>query len=194
MSSLIGHVLAGYSASRLGAVNIGLPSGHVWTSWLMFVAVLPDVDYPMLWIWDIKPGIRYTHSIAFAAVVCVATLAVLWAMKAGEMRLKSVQILAASFSHLLLDSLVGVHPNPWFWPFATHPFRLPFGVLPSAGKLDLHNSYLYANLLLEIGLLSPVFWIPWILSRKKGRGRLGYLVAATGVWFPLLVWGYCLKR
>jgi membrane-bound metal-dependent hydrolase YbcI (DUF457 family) len=166
----------------------------VWTAWLAFAAVLPDVDYPMLWIWDIHPGIRYTHSIAFGTMVCIATLAVLRALGAGDLRLKAVQILAASFSHLVLDSLVGVHPNPWFWPLSAHVFRLPWGVLPSAGKLDFSNGHLYINAFLELCILSPLFWIPWILFRKKGREAFRYSVAAAIVWFPFLVWSLNLKR
>lgn len=194
MSSLLGHVLAGYSASRIGAVKTGKVSSLMWTAWLAFAAVLPDIDYPLLWVFDFHPVIRYTHSIAFGAMVCVATIAALRALGAGDLRLKALQIMAASFSHLVLDSLVGVHPNPWFWPFSADTFRLPFGVLPSAGALELHNSYLYGNMLLEICILSPIFWIPWILSRKKRRSGFGYLVAAALVWFPFLAWGFSLNR
>lgn len=194
MSSLIGHMLAGYSASRAGTEKSARASNRGWTAWLVFAAVLPDIDYPLLWFFDFNQKIRYTHSIAFGAMVCVATITVLRALGAGDLRLKSLQTLSASFSHLILDSLVGVHPNPWFWPLTMHPFRLPFGVLPSAGKLDLHNSYLYGNLALEICILSPLAWIPWILSRKKGLERSGYLVAATVVWFPFPVWGFSLNR
>ena len=127
-------------------------------------------------------------------MVCVATLAALLALGAGDLRLKAAQILPASFSHLVLDSLVGVHPNPWIWPLSGRVFRLPFGVLHSAGKLDFHNSYLYSNLLLELCILSPLLWIPWILNRKKGLTGLGCMAVAIMVWIPFPILGLNLSR
>lgn len=194
MSSLIGHVLAGYSASRMGTESPAKASDRGWAAWLVFIAVLPDVDYLLLWFFDLNPMIRYTHSIAFGAMVGLATLLVIRIAGVAGLRIKALQVFMAAFSHLILDSLVGVHPNPWFWPLSANTFSLPFGVLPSAGKPDLHNSYLYTNQFLEVCILSPVIWIPWILSRKKGRDGFGYLVAPAIVWIPFLVWGLNLKR
>lgn len=166
----------------------------MWTAWLALAAVLPDIDYPLLWIFGIHAMIRYTHSIAFAAMVGLTTLLAIRIAGVAGLRIKAFQVFMAAFSHLVLDSLVGVHPNPWFWPLSANTFRLPFGVLPSAGKLDFSNGHLYFNAFLEFCILSPMIWIPWILDRKKGVFGLCCMAAAIMIWIPFPIRGFNLNR
>ncbi len=66
-----------------------------------------------------------------------------------------------------MDLLVGVHPMPLFWPLNSNLIVLPFGVLPSAGKLNIFNHYFWRNLVIESGVLLPIitFFVPALNQR-----------------------------
>lgn len=73
----------------------------------------------------------------------------------------------AGLSHLILDLSVGVTPLPLLLPLVKISFKLPFGILPSAGRVDLQNYYFYRNLWLEMGVLLPVFVVTCLLGFNK---------------------------
>lgn len=79
------------------------------------------------------------------------------------------QVILAGLSHLLLDLLVGVTPLPLFWPLSNLTMRLPFGLLPSAGRIQLTNPYFYRNLLIELGILLPLSWLLLKLPHSQKR-------------------------
>ena len=150
MSSLIAHLAAG--ATAYACRPSPMPR---WLNWpllaaCLLLAVLPDLDYLLWWGWRIAVEPRITHSLGFA----LASTGIAWLMLRG--RASGLALFAAAASHEWLDFLVGVHPAPWLWPVAGTPFVSPLGVLPSAGRLDFSNFYLWRNLLIELGLLGPV--------------------------------------
>jgi hypothetical protein len=49
-----------------------------------------------------------------------------------------------------------VYASPLLWPFSDKHFTFAYGVLPSAGRIDIGNYYFWRNLLIEIGILIPV--------------------------------------
>ena len=64
------------------------------------------------------------------------------------------------------------------YPFSVEAFRLPFGILPSAGKIDVKNYYFWRNLFLELGVLLPLL-ISWCIHvwtplefRSEGNGKM----------------------
>lgn len=126
----------------------------------LLLAVLPDLDYLLWWSLRIAIEPRITHSVGFAAgSAALAWLALRGWRATGRSRHPlslAMTLLAAAASHAVLDFLVGVHPSPWLWPFDGHAFRSPLGVLPSAGRLDVGNPYLWRNLLIEMTVLGPV--------------------------------------
>ncbi|MDY6802505.1 MAG: hypothetical protein SXA11_01680 [Cyanobacteriota bacterium] len=83
--------------------------------------------------------------------------------------------------------LVGIAGFYLFWPFSSFKPKLPFGLLPSAGKLALDNYYLYANLVLEFGVLLPLFYLSSVMSKgwravwKKRWSMGGSLLVC--LWF-----------
>jgi inner membrane protein len=190
MSSLIGHAIAGYSASRFGT----RPKYILWTGWLLFAAIAPDIDYILQWVFGIRFPIRYTHSIGFCLAFSALTLLCLKLAKAPGLRILAVQILLASFSHLFLDLMVGVYPNPWLWPLSPHTFSLPFGILPSAGKISFFNRYMYRNLLIELGIILPVLFALKSIKENHGRSIFKSVAIWSIIWIPFIFWGFSLKR
>ncbi|NEO85783.1 MAG: hypothetical protein F6J87_16255 [Spirulina sp. SIO3F2] len=81
---------------------------------------------------------------------------------------------------MLLDLLVGVTALPLFWPFDAHRFKLPFGLLPSAGKISLSNPYFYSNLKIELGVLLPLSLSVFAL-RLTGRWRWWLVIPVGGL-------------
>lgn len=192
MSSLLGHSIIGLSVSRLSEKKT---NSWKWTLWIMFLAIFPDINYVALWILGTQTIFEFSHSIGF--VIILPTISILFLKYKREQNLvsKALQLFMASFSHLLLDLLVGVYPKAYLWPFNNYKLTLPFGILPSAGKLDLHNYFLYRNLLIELGILLPFIGIIHLL--KKRRETKHFIIKLTSlflIWIPFLVWGSSLYR
>ena len=169
MSSVFAHSLVAASIYNMRSRSASaLPrSRHIrnklanflWLSWLIVIASFPDLDYiiPLLHS-SANQGLRITHSVIFSLIAPLITIGLLWQFKISKENLivYSLQAFAAGLSHLILDLLVGVTPLPLLFPLNLHKFRLPFGILPSAGRIDFGNYYLYRNLYLEMGVLLPI--------------------------------------
>ena len=187
MSSFIGHTVAAitvYVATE--PVNFSMSISdrlkHFWRnkkqflclSWLIVVASIPDLDYVVkAWQSSNNQGLRITHSVLFSLIVPSFTIAVLFLLKTKRRKLWlfSIQVVLAGLSHLLLDLLVGVTPLPLFFPVVNLPFKLPFGILPSAGKIDFNNYYFYRNLKLEMGVLLPVLGLVCLLGDRANKSQ-----------------------
>jgi inner membrane protein len=199
MSSFLGHSFAAYtiaSAARQGSVSLLWKS--CWAGWLIALASAPDLDYliPTLNS-SAHHGTRITHSIAFSLALPLFTCAALYLAIGPESQRRSLSICAAlaGLSHLALDFLVGVTPLPLLWPLSAAAFVSPVGVLPSAGRIQIFNYYLYRNLLIEAGILAPILYV----ARKSYRGEIGVdnrtriivLLSIAGVF---IVWSAGLRR
>ena len=163
MSFFLGHSLAAYSLFSLDRRK--WPStlwGAVWLAWLVALASAPDIDYlvPALGA-HAHRGSRITHSVAFSLILPLFSVGVLYSVRGlkSQHRLLSVCAVLAGLSHLMLDFLVGVTPLPLLWPLNAAAFASPVGVLPSAGRIQLSNYYLYRNALIEVGVLAPVCYV-----------------------------------
>src|SRR5258708_29871137 len=169
MSSFIGHDLA--AVGIYNVVESPLPKRirSIWLIWLMILASIPDIDYIItpLRINGPEP-IRVTHSIVGSAALPILTILVLVLLgyRGAALRICGLQAIAAGLSHIGLDLLVGGTPMAVFWPLSLYTFRLPFGILPTAAKIDLRNPLLYYNSLIEIRVLAP---IPIIIYRLRKR-------------------------
>ncbi|MCP4682436.1 MAG: metal-dependent hydrolase [Desulfobacterales bacterium] len=194
MSSFIGHSLTGVALSC--SDHQKSQRSLVWTCWLVVLAIFPDSEYGVLWLWGTNFAVRFTHSVVFCSILPLCSLVYLTRYVRPDIRkIRGLQVFGAAYSHLLLDLLVGVYPLPLLWPFSTLGITLPFGVLPSAGRLALTNYYLYRNLVIELGILVPLY--SFLLLNKKIRRHQYRLLLLGGhavVWLPCLVWGFLLKR
>lgn len=178
MSSFIGHSVAAvtvyvatefmiFPAARVKS-NWVTGDRSLWLCWLIVVASIPDLDYLVKALNFINnQGLRITHSIFFSSIAPCFTIAALPIMKVNSSWQRSIQVILAGWSHLVLDLLVGVTPLPLLFPLIKIPFKLPFGILPSAGKISIDNYYFYRNLALEMGVLLPTLFIVILLSLKQ---------------------------
>jgi membrane-bound metal-dependent hydrolase YbcI (DUF457 family) len=194
MSSFIGHSLTG-TAISLQAENT--PRKRLfWWGWLVVLASFPDVEYGLLWLFGVNFHLRFTHSIVFCSFLPLLTCVYLrWIVLHEAFLPLIIQACAAAYSHLVLDVLVGVYPLPLFWPLTTKLFVLPFGILPSAGKLAFTNIYLYRNALIELGILIPFYGL--ILIRKvpiSAAKRKLLILLLVAVLIPFVMWGISLAR
>ena len=199
MSSFLGHSLAAYSLFSLEQWK--WPSSRwraIWFGWLIVLASAPDIDYlvPALGSHAYQ-GIRITHSIAFSLILPLFSIGVLYFVKGlkSQRKLLSICAVLAGLSHLGLDFLVGVTPLPLLWPLSSAAFSSPVGILPSAGRIQLSNYYLYRNVLIEVGILAPIFYIARGLylgeSGIRNRARMLILLLVAGFF---VVWSVSLSR
>jgi membrane-bound metal-dependent hydrolase YbcI (DUF457 family) len=206
MSSFIGHSLTGLTAyattQQLQVDRSNESSYHnwLWLAWLLVIASMPDIDYlmPGLRVQHANQILRITHSSIGALLVPSSTILVLWLLgKRGQtFKIQSLQLVLAGLSHLLLDLLTGVFPLPLLYPFSTKTFRLPFGLLPSAGRIQLTNYFLYRNLLIELGVLVPLS-VSLVLSVRdstRSGKRLLSITAGLLVSVCFMIWAFTLSR
>lgn len=184
MSSFFAHGLVG--------VGLGARMSWLWRLAIVFFACLPDIEYLPYWFFGIELQPRWTHSTGFVVAVWMLTIAALRACRITTPKRLEALLLLASFSHLLMDYAVGVHPNPIFAPFSTEVFSSPVGILPSAGALDPTNYYLWRNLIIEAGILGPLLWLGY--NGLRGQGGPLRIVIALAVALPFLIWSLSLGR
>ena len=205
MSSFLGHSLAAatvYAATEficLAGEKSWLKSDRLaWLGWLIVVASIPDLDYVIhAWNSTNNQGLRITHSILFSLTVPCLTIVWLWLGKRQNPGKKSIQVVMAGLSHLALDLSVGVTPLPLLFPFVKIPFKLPFGILPSAGRINLDNYYFYRNLWLEMGVLLPLFIIVCLfgINRSTAKNTALFKFVGLSVAIALLICaGYFIQQ
>lgn len=156
----------------------------------MFLAACPDLDYLAVWLLGYGAQPRVTHSLLLSVVTAVVVHRVAKTVRC-EMPLR--WLLLASLSHPLLDLLVGAHPMPLFWPVqagvSVH------GVLPSAGAPRLGNLYLWRNLLIELGVLLPVYAALIAMARGcAGRRWRLWALCSAPIWAAFVAWSVSLSR
>lgn len=181
MSSFAGHAIAPVIV-YLATEPREAPRRTGWVLVLAALALAPDVDYLLRsLILPGSPPIRVTHSLAgsLALPAAVVLVLALRGMRGGPLRLRAMQAAAAGLSHVVLDLLVGVTPAALFWPLSTRAFRLPGGLLPSAGAISLGNPYFYRNLLIELGVLLPILGIVLLARRRRMPLRARVLAAGA---------------
>lgn len=195
MSSIVGHALI---SSAIFAKKHKIDSCNAVFVCLFFIGlgISPDADYLIYWLlgYEIEP--RITHSILFCFIIgLIASCIKNFVLKNTFILVHHGLFYLASFSHLLLDILVGVHSVPLFWPVDAHLIKLPFGILPSAGYIDIKNIYLWRNILIELAILIPISML--IASRLKDtlfqRYKLMCYVFYIVLFIGLFV-GFSLKR
>ena len=204
MSSFVGHSLVawtiGATASyRRTEISTRRHYGVGWLSWLIVVALAPDLDYLLPFLHPSSHvGLRITHSLLACQLLPLLTLIYLRCREASKPVLwtSGVQLILAGLSHVGLDLLVGVTALPLVWPLSDQVFKLPFGLLPSAGRLSLFNPYLYYNLAIELGVLIPLsgccyYLKTWNKLTWRGWLTVGFLLLVSG---RCMVWADSLSR
>ncbi|MEM9538760.1 MAG: metal-dependent hydrolase [Cyanobacteria bacterium P01_E01_bin.42] len=184
MSSFLGHGLAGatvfFCDRKLGGyLSEKRRDRLLWLVWLVILACLPDLDYIVPFFHPSQnQGIRITHSL-FGSLILPCLTIILLAFrikKKSDLAKYSFQVCCAGLSHLILDILVGVTALPLFFPWSREVFKLPFGILPSAGKILLTNYYFYRNLYLELGVMLPLIVALFLWVWRKQFKRLIFLL------------------
>ena len=170
----------------------------MWLGWLAVLASAPDIDYLVRALGSpAHQGSRITHSIAFSLILPLFSVGVLYFVKGlkSQRGLLSVCAVLAGLSHLALDFLVGVTPLPLLWPLSSAAFSSPVGILPSAGRIQLSNYYFYRNVLIELGVLVPIYYVARGLflgeSSARNRAKLLILLLVAGCF---VAWSVSLSR
>ncbi|WP_447785452.1 metal-dependent hydrolase [Stenotrophomonas bentonitica] len=191
MSSIVAHASAGLTMYL--CCNAQQRGSSRWAA-VPFVALAvgPDLDYFAVWFFDYAADPRFSHSLLLAVGAALFVKLTLSRFVTANLKLR--WLLAAGISHPLLDLLVGAHPVPLFWPL-DGGVSIPTGVLPSAGSLAFDNFYLWRNLLIEMGVLGPVFTLLVAVSaRLRFRELEGWTLLVLPAWAAFLTWSIALGR
>ena len=71
MSSIVGHAAVG-AAIYLARAKIRDRRAVLALPVLVFLAIAPDLDYPLAWFFHVHTAVRWTHSIVFCLAVATA--------------------------------------------------------------------------------------------------------------------------
>ncbi|MBI5514788.1 MAG: metal-dependent hydrolase [Deltaproteobacteria bacterium] len=180
----MGHGLAGITAALLRPRGAASRARAGWLALLVLCAWAPDLDYLVPFPGTASdPNARITHSLlgSLVAPTVVALGARLSGLRGARLRRHTLEAALAGLSHPLLDLLVGVTPLPLGWPLWDGLLRLPFGVLPSAGRIRPGNVYFWRNLGLELGALGPLVAVVTAWSRGGLASRRARVLAGAGL-------------
>lgn len=196
MSSFLGHGLIAITVFKYGNKENNRRNKFIWFVWLTICAFLPDIDYLFKTLQSTSNnGVRITHSIALSLLLPFITIVFLFYKKnRKDLKARSIQVIVAGLSHIILDMLVGGKPDPLFWPLSNAAIKLPFGVLPSAGSISIYNYYFYRNLIIELGILMPVCYL--ILKSANGKSEIDKykLILLLITFSSCLFWSLNLDR
>jgi inner membrane protein len=199
MSSFLGHTLAAlctYSVEKQPTSR----NKMYWLGWLIAIASAPDIDHIIrsLRLTVNYQEIRITHSFLLSLLLPFGTILVLALLgcKGSTFITRSQQLILAGLSHLALDLLTGVNSLPLLWPFSTELFKLPFGLLTSAGLLNPFNYYFYRNSLIEIGVLAPLVCIAFSIDSDTSTIRTPRIIIGGLLLISIcfMVWAFSLNR
>ncbi|HBE17767.1 MAG TPA: hypothetical protein DEG17_03270 [Cyanobacteria bacterium UBA11149] len=168
MSSFLGHTLAAITIHSIAKPYNSKPHLRVWLGWLVLIACAPDIDYIIpIFHPSSHQGMRITHSIFSSLLLPLFTIGILLlvGVRGQTLKTSSLQVILAGLSHPVMDLLVGVTPLPLLYPWNLQMFKLPFGILPSAGRIKLNNYLFYKNLFIEMGVIAPLFFFVFIKSK-----------------------------
>jgi hypothetical protein len=202
MSSFIGHSLTGFYIYALEKQPTSNFRKKCWLIWLIIIACFPDIDYLFTNLRIISSQqqiIRTTHSFAISLFLPVITIIFLLSRQnthINSLIIRSRQALLAGLSHLILDFLVAVMPLPLLYPLSVETFKSYIGILPSAGKISLTNYFFYRNLLIEQGILIPLFYSIYLIihhstKTKLEKVRIGCLLLISTFF---ILWSVSLSR
>ncbi len=206
MSSFIGHSFAGLTTYAITQQlqTHRLPQNRrlnwVWLVWLLVIASIPDIDYLIraLRVQQADQTLRITHSFLGAMLMPGCTILGLWLLgkRRKSFKSQSLQVVLVGLSHLLLDLLTGVSALPLLYPFSLQNFRLPIGLLPSAGRIQLSNYFFYRNIFIELGVLVPLSMSLLLIVRSARKSGNHLLVIAAGLVISLCftIWAFTLSR
>ena len=196
MSSFIGHGLIAITAFKYGDKENNGRSGFIWLSWLILCALLPDIDYLFTALQSTNNnGIRITHSIALSLILPIITIIfILFKNGWKDIKVSSIQVTTAGLSHLILDMMVGVTPVPLLFPLSNMAIKPPLGILPSAGGLNISNYYFYRNLIIELGILSPICYLLLILRNGVSEINKFRITILLTIFLCCLIWSLNLNR
>lgn len=195
MSSFIGHGLAALTIGKVFEAKTSFKHKLIWQFFLILCAFAPDIDYLIPSLNSINNGgLRITHSIAFSLILPIFGTVYLSLFDRKNLYWGGFQACLAGLSHLLLDLLVGSKQgDPVLFPFWNSAIGLHFGVLPSAGKISLSNYYFWRNLLIESGILIPIFIMSLYLAGKIILNKI-VPISLVIIFLICLVWSINLSR
>ena len=175
MSSFLAHAMVGFSLST-HKKRATITEMMFVSLFFILLAWSPDIDYLINYLGEESMPIRYTHSIGYISIVSL--VAIFFRNILFKKYLYHIPIILfffASASHLLLDFCVGVHGNPYLYPFSSDVFVAPFGILPSSGRIDIHNYYFWRNMGIELTIFMPIVLFSINSLRRKILNHRGLM-------------------
>ena len=195
MSSFIGHGLAALTIGKLFQPEQVGKTNFKWLAYLIICSVAPDIDYLVNSLNSANnEGVRITHSIGYCLFLPLILMTYFSVYKREYIWKGGLQAFLAGVSHLLLDTLVGSRQgDPWLYPLLIENYRLPFGLLPSAGAISLSNYYFYRNLLIELGVLLHIFLL-FLTGFGKIKLSKAWIIILIAFLAFFLIWSINLTR
>ncbi len=120
MSFAFGHLIGAWICGKIYEYHKRCEISHLTWFFLLFGAILPDIDFLVEWGLGMRVHRTFTHSFLF--ILLIGGLTYLFFTKVKKDPLAKTYAVAFSFgifTHLFLD-FWSSHGIPLFWPYPTH--------------------------------------------------------------------------
>lgn len=171
MTFAFGHLIGGWLFGRFVEWSASRKFTNTEWAFLLFGALLPDVDFLIAWLFQFPAHRQLTHSLLFIVLCFVVVIALGNLVTFFSRHFFTAKTLVGSgialsigvFTHLILDMALGAPGIPLFWPsqigvwfFGMKPFAI--NALFSGSKETLISQLKLA--VVEMGL--GVLWLAWL--------------------------------
>ena len=164
------HLIGAWSTGKLYEQWKKQPLEHTTWFFLLFGALLPDVDFLLDWTRGTEIHRTMTHSLLFVVVAFVLVHFIFTAMlKKPEGPHYAFALSAGIITHLLLD-MIASQGVPLFWPSLVHVSFIHIGYFDPATPSFLHGSPDVLRRVMKVMILdmaAGAAWIFWLWWKKK---------------------------
>ena len=151
MSFTFGHIIGGWSFGKIIEKIKRIQFSHYTWFFIIFGALLPDVDFLLDWTFKTDLHRTFTHSIFFLVTAPVLTYLLFHILKHPEKKQFAIALGIGILSHLILDFFTN-RGIPLFWPSLLHfsVYKIHYFDLATPSFLDNDAAHLRTSLKLAV--------------------------------------------
>ncbi len=163
------HLIGAWLTGKLYEQWKKQPLEHTTWFFLLFGALLPDVDFLLDWTLGTEFHRTFTHSLLFVVAAPVVAYVILKLWHSPEAPTAALALGMGITTHLLLD-MIASHGVPLFWPSLLHVSFTSVGYFDPTTPSFLNSSPEVVRRTFKVAIVdmaAGAAWIFWLWWKKK---------------------------
>lgn len=151
MSFAFGHILGGWSFGKIAERVRKIQFSHYTWFFIIFGALLPDVDFLIDWVFKTDLHRTFSHSIFFLIAAPITTFILFHILNHPEKKQFALALAIGILSHLTLDFFTN-RGIPLLWPSLLHfsVYKIHYFDLATPSFLENDTAHLRTSLKLAV--------------------------------------------